>query len=312
MKAIVLIVAVVAHFVVPLFLIAWTGFSRAKSRAYWLCVAAITALVLLLMHVAGAGWSLFGFYWPFVLWALFVLGIGRFSSRTLGELPWWPTTVGGWIGVAVVFSVAIFMGTSLPALYEARVVPDEVVELRWPMRGGTYFVGHGGSHEVMNHHFPHSGQRYALDVVKLNSFGSRARGLMPEDLEAYEIWGEPVYAPCAGQVATAVGDQPDFTPPERDPEFPPGNHVTLFCDGATVLLAHLREGSLEVEAGQEVSLGQKLGEIGNSGNTTEPHLHIHAVRGEVTDLEELLSTGEGIGMLFEGRYLLRNQRVSIR
>jgi murein DD-endopeptidase MepM/ murein hydrolase activator NlpD len=79
-----------------------------------------------------------------------------------------------------------------------------------------------------------------------------------------------------------------------------------------VILAHLKEGSLQVEVGDEVRPGMELGQIGNSGNTSEPHLHIHAVRGEVLDLDELLFHGEGVPIVFEGRFLRRNDRVAIR
>ncbi|WP_181255932.1 M23 family metallopeptidase [Nesterenkonia sandarakina] len=55
-----------------------------------------------------------------------------------------------------------------------------------------------------------------------------------------------------------------------------GNHVLVeHDDGAVAAYAHLRKGSLLVEVGQRVSAGKQLGEIGNSGNSSEPHLHVH-------------------------------------
>ncbi|WP_370637315.1 peptidoglycan DD-metalloendopeptidase family protein [Phyllobacterium chamaecytisi] len=64
-----------------------------------------------------------------------------------------------------------------------------------------------------------------------------------------------------------------------------------------VELAHFRQGSIEVRSRTSVSIGQHLGQVGNSGNSTEPHLHIHAVDPR---------TGTGIPVLFNGRYPTRN------
>jgi murein DD-endopeptidase MepM/ murein hydrolase activator NlpD len=82
-----------------------------------------------------------------------------------------------------------------------------------------------------------------------------------------------------------------------------GNYVVVRCQDVTVLLAHLMKGSVEVEPGREVKKGQPLGRVGNSGNTTEPHLHIHAAR--LGPRESILS-GEGLPIRFEGRFLVRN------
>jgi murein DD-endopeptidase MepM/ murein hydrolase activator NlpD len=63
-------------------------------------------------------------------------------------------------------------------------------------------------------------------------------------------------------------------------------------------MAHMQDGSIMVEAGMKVKAGQEIGAVGNSGNTTEPHLHIHA---------EL--NGEGVPLRFSGRFLARNSVV---
>jgi hypothetical protein len=67
-----------------------------------------------------------------------------------------------------------------------------------------------------------------------------------------------------------------------------------------VELAHLQRRSVRVAAGDPVTAGTPLGLVGNSGNTSEPHLHVHAE----TD------AGEGVPMTFEGRFLIRNDRWS--
>lgn len=62
---------------------------------------------------------------------------------------------------------------------------------------------------------------------------------------------------------------------------------------------------IKVDVGEQVAVGDPIGEVGNSGNTSEPHLHLHAVRGRVTDRSRLLWTGTPVAVRFENRELSR-------
>ena len=142
--------------------------------------------------------------------------------------------------------------------------------------------------------------------MALNAAGLRARGLMPTDLDRYAVFGRDVHSPCTGTVVETRDGLADLVPPATDRENPAGNHVVLRCTGTTptvdVLLAHLQRGSVAVEPGAPVSAGRLLGRVGNTGNTSEPHLHVHAVltgSGGVLD-------GEGVPISFDGRFLVRN------
>lgn len=73
--------------------------------------------------------------------------------------------------------------------------------------------------------------------------------------------------------------------------------MILSCNGLQIEVAHLQRGSVRVKVGQNIHLGDGLGLVGNSGNTSEPHLHIHAVD---------LRTNEGVPITFDGRYPVRN------
>jgi murein DD-endopeptidase MepM/ murein hydrolase activator NlpD len=85
----------------------------------------------------------------------------------------------------------------------------------------------------------------------------------------------------------------------------------VYCEGISVLLAHLKPGSVRVSEGARVSVSDQLASAGNTGNTSEPHLHIHAVRGRETDFKHIASTGEPVPMTFDGRFLVRNSRVAM-
>ena len=71
-----------------------------------------------------------------------------------------------------------------------------------------------------------------------------------------------------------------------------GNHVIIRVRDVFVAIAHLRAGSLQVAVGDDVTTGQPLAECGNSGNSTEPHVHL-----QVMDSEDL-SVARGVPMAF--------------
>jgi hypothetical protein len=193
------------------------------------------------------------------------------------------------------FTVGAIMGL------RGYAVPPETIALDFPLRDGTYIVGQGGSSVFVNYHNVYKPQQYALDIGKLNAFGTRASGLYPSDLSKYAIFGDALHSPCDGTVLTARDAVPDLSPPARTAKLPEGNFVKLDCGGTSVYLAHMRRGSVRVRPGAAVRRGDLLGIAGNSGNTTEPHLHIHAER-----------NGVGVGILFGGRWLVRNSVITVR
>ena len=87
---------------------------------------------------------------------------------------------------------------------------------------------------------------------------------------------------------------------------PYGNSVFIHCESdITVVLAHMKPASVRVAA------GDVLGAVGNSGNTSEPHLHLHAVRGRVADPQHALADAEPVPLSIDGRFLVRNDRLVV-
>lgn len=86
--------------------------------------------------------------------------------------------------------------------------------------------------------------------------------------------------------------------------------MILSCGPAQIVLAHMRHGSLEVRPGQAVREGDPLGRAGNSGASTEPHLHIHAQRPAPDGAPPI--SGEPLPLRIGGRFLVRGDRLGGR
>lgn len=110
-------------------------------------------------------------------------------------------------------------------------------------------------------------------------------------VEESHSWSRPVYAPCTGVVISAADGRPDrahvyllkdammmffVRPKVADGDLRPlaGNHVIVRCGSSFVTLAHLRAGTVKVRNGERMERGAPIGEVGNSGNSLVPHLHL--------------------------------------
>ncbi|QCV96216.1 M23 family metallopeptidase [Acidipropionibacterium acidipropionici] len=140
----------------------------------------------------------------------------------------------------------------------------------------------------------------AIDFVPVDVDGRTAPFTVgslvrPEPPERFPGFGRPILAPADGVVVAAfdaVADHAAYrglpslryamTQRRRIAEGWPalaGNHVMIGCEAAIVALCHLRQGSIRVSPGQRVHAGERIGECGNTGNSTEPHVHIQAMDG---------------------------------
>lgn len=305
-----MVVVVVTHLVVPWSLIArlWRGSFRSKIS--WLVSTAALGAYVAGMVMIGA-WAWVSYYFRIAL-PLAFLGAAYCSFRRVlpRQVPWWrrPESASGWAELVTdALVAAVFGWLAVGAVQGLGHGNARAVELSFPLKGGVYYVGQGGGSPMLNHHSVDKAQRFALDIVKLNAAGTRAAGLYPSDPARYAVFGEPIYSPCAGEVVASKDGLPDNKPPDSDRKNLAGNHVVVRCaeQGVDVGLAHMMNGSVAVKPGQQVEVGQLLGRVGNSGNTREPHLHIHAVKtgsGSVSD-------GEGVPIRFDGRFLVRNSLV---
>jgi hypothetical protein len=301
-------ITLIVH-LVPLALLAllvWRPMSRLGFGSTLLLAMSYHAC----LHHLGV-WYWLGLHTRWAVWALFPLSLLRVWHLGI-QARWFPRSWWRRAGVLLGLSGSVlWLAGSVEAL-RARTVPADAVSVHWPLQPGAYAIVHGGVTETTNHHHPVSAQRFAWDVVRVNALGARARGLSPSALSDYYTFGTQVLSPCAGQVVSLVNDRQDNVPGRFDEQAPAGNFVAIHCaapQDITVVLAHLEQGSVQTALGDRLAVGALIARIGNSGNTTEPHLHIHAVQGRVTELEPLLFTGQAVPLRVGDVFPVRNDHL---
>ncbi len=174
------------------------------------------------------------------------------------------------------------------------------VDLAHPFRG-RWLVQNSPANRVPSHGTSVFATAHAIDFVPVDDRGRTApvtpsTWLRPEPPERFPGFGRPLSAPCAGEVVVVHDEEPDhdafrglpsvryaLTQRRRAAEgwrALAGNHVVIRVgENVFVALCHLQQGSAEVSVGATVTAGQVVGRCGNTGNSTEPHVHVQAMDG---------------------------------
>ncbi|HSP59455.1 MAG TPA: M23 family metallopeptidase [Ornithinimicrobium sp.] len=172
------------------------------------------------------------------------------------------------------------------------------VRLRYPF-SGRWLVQNSPADRVPSHGTHLFGTTYAIDFVPVDGRGRSAplgpgSLLRPESPQRLTGFGRPVLAPCPGIVVATHDGEVDHDAYRGLPSVGyaltqrrrarrgwvglAGNHVVVEVrPGVLVALCHLRRGSIIVEPGRRLAAGQVVGRCGNSGNSTQPHLHLQAL-----------------------------------
>lgn len=306
----------IAQIVVPVLLVLWMAVLSPRNPVGW--AVQLVASLLALAAIARIGVWLFPPWWtPYAAAALLLL-VAIWQLRRGGFERGVPRELSGWLRVGVFLAVGGYAAFQVIQARAAARIPDGmVVDLRLPLAAGRYLVVNGGDALLVNAHQASMdtsitrlqawrGNGYAVDLIAIDALGLRSPGFLPGDPAAYEIFGAPVLAPCAGEVVRVADGLPDMRVPIYDREHPAGNHVLLACGDVHILVGHLRQGSVRVQPGDRLVPGDTLGHVGNSGGTNEPHLHIHAQR---PGPAETPFAGDPLPMRIEGRFLVRGDRI---
>lgn len=187
-------------------------------------------------------------------------------------------------------------------------VPDELAGARsvdFPLRG-EWMAVHTPASRIPSHGTDMLGQRYAFDLIRFDPHkggqyhpaGGLRTILFGVPTRECHGWGEPIHAPLGGEVVAARDGLPErarihpirelalviktgltFRPTPEQLHRVMGNHVILRCGDVYGAFAHLTTGSVAVEAGQQVRVGDVIGRVGHTGNSSAPHLHFQLMDG---------------------------------
>jgi len=197
------------------------------------------------------------------------------------------------------------------AITPLDVISTPPIVVAPPLRGPDWLAGDAANNRpdaahrravLLDHGQAYIAQRYAIDWVKyhiVNGEGVTWSG--PEDKNSsYFCYNAPIYSVANGKVVEALDGIPENVPHSGkvsiDVNFAnaAGNHVVVDIGyGLYALYAHMRPGTLRVKVGDTVKAGDLLGHVGNSGNSTEPHLHMHI------DNQPSFLAGQGVPYEFD-------------
>lgn len=178
-------------------------------------------------------------------------------------------------------SISVDNNSTINGLFVKPFVPDSLpvmernlTKLRLPF-DGAWTVVWGGDTKEVNYHVESTAQKNAFDLLITDKTGKSYRTDGSKN-EEYYAFGQEISAPCDGEIVLAVDGIKDNKPGEMNPVFLLGNAVILkTANNEYLVFAHFKQHSVKVREGQQVKQGQLLGLCGNSGNSSEAHLHFH-------------------------------------
>ena len=152
-------------------------------------------------------------------------------------------------------------------------------------------------------------QRYAANFVMGNIHTQQPAPIGATTKEQHYAWNRKVISASAGTVVAAEDGNPDMELGINDFDHPLGNHVVIrHPDGVYLMYGHLRNGSIQVQTGDVVEVGQNLGRVGSSGQTDIPTLHFQVSdTWEGPDDVSRFGNSQGLPMLIEGINILKER-----
>ncbi|MFF8643898.1 M23 family metallopeptidase [Streptomyces sp. NPDC015345] len=254
-----------------------------------------------------------------MLWMVF---FGQFVVRLFTDLPY-----NYWLSwLPALGAIAVSTTLSRSARRRMEVEPPAPVEVAPPVTG-RWSALNSPADKVPSHGTHYLAQTYAIDITAEPEDGPARPGPVwfwpvARHGRAYPAFGEPLYAVADATVVHAEDGQRDHLSRSSllgvlyfwliegvgrtlgGGRRVIGNHVVLdLGEGTYALYAHVQRGSLAVQAGDEVTAGQRIGGCGNSGNSTEPHVHFQLMDGPDPE------TARGVPFSWRGVGVPRNRET---
>lgn len=183
-------------------------------------------------------------------------------------------------------SLSVDKNKAITGIYAKPFQEQNKSKMQLPFKG-EWTVFWGGDTKEQNYHVVAKMQKNAFDMIITNPEG-KSYGTDGKKNEDYYAFGQHLTAPCEAEVVFAVDGVKDNIPGLMNTMHTLGNSILLKTQqNEYILFAHFKQGTIKVKQGDKVKTGQLLGQCGNSGNSSEPHLHFH-----IQDAEDFnLATG---------------------
>lgn len=180
--------------------------------------------------------------------------------------------------ISVIFDPDDVIHSLLLAPYETYPETDNQLSKNTYMMPiqDEWFVFWGGANQFINYHYEIEEQRYAYDLVIIKN-GQSFRNT-PTSNDDFYAFNKEVVAPCDGRVVQVVNSIVDNELGSTNVSNPEGNYVIIqHANNEYSLIAHFKQNSIVVKEGQMIKQSQLVGYCGNSGNSSEPHIHFQVM-----------------------------------
>lgn len=324
------ITSIMECIIIPSFLFLWILCSKKCDLIDWILKIIMSISFLLLLNTI-AYWQHFSIYLPYAIFMIFII-VCYFSYKKVKSCDDYNMKKYRKLihRILIVF-LSIFFTTIFIGALKSKNYSEEAINLSFPLRNGKYTITDGGDGKIsplMNYHYMfltvnkfktlltksdswdnnsklQSGDRYAVDVVKLNNIGALSKKILPHEINNYEIYEDDIYSPCDGQAIEVVDNYDNNIPLTGGYPKNVGNHVIIKFNNSNkaIVLGHMQKDSIKIKSGDIVKEGQIIGKVGNSGWSEWPHVHIKVM--EMKD--DNFWNGEPVPFTFDNKVPFKNR-----
>lgn len=243
-----------------------------------LCAIIITCIVCVYCvggQIGAYAWNIAVFIFaPVAIFLILVQTIILIVTLCRGKKVTWNIA---FIAISIVFAlpVTVLLGVS-PVTYPTNATTDDSITVTMPIENAVILGGNKYKTHAM---WP--SECYAYDILK------EPYNVESSNLHDYGIFGENIISPVKGRVIGIENSEPDIIPNTDEFASSLGNYIFIEIDETNtyLILAHLMQDSIEVSVGEHIEVGEVIGKVGNSGTTSEPHLHIQHQRNNPLEMK---------------------------
>ena len=215
----------------------------------------------------------------------------------------------------VIIRILIFIAIDCSILL-SKIKKKDYINLCFPLRNGKFLIADGGDGRISyftNYHYygwkskkvsNYSTMRFATDIIKINKLGNASMNFLYPSNKDFEIFGENVYSPIDGEIIAVEKNKEDNIPYGMLPNHT-GNKITIKNNNYYITMYHFKQYSIVVEVGQKINQGDYIGQVGNSGYSTKPHLHIQVTYSENGEYW----FGKSIPIMFDNKNPIKNSVI---